>query len=49
LAWVVYYTASSLNGLLADENNSLDWLFSVEQDADPNEGDFSGKAAVPRP
>ncbi|GAB3142382.1 dihydrofolate reductase family protein [Marisediminicola antarctica] len=39
---VVYYTASSLNGLLADENNSLDWLFSVEQDADHNEADFSG-------
>lgn len=39
---VVYYTASSLNGFLADENNSLDWLFAVEQDADQNEADFAG-------
>ncbi|OUM41163.1 dihydrofolate reductase family protein [Arthrobacter sedimenti] len=27
---VIYYTASTLNGFLADEHNSLDWLFAVE-------------------
>lgn len=26
---VVFYTASTLNGFLADENDSLDWLFAV--------------------
>lgn len=26
-----YYTATSINGYLADENNSLDWLFQFEE------------------
>jgi dihydrofolate reductase len=30
----VYYTSASLNGFIADERNSLDWLFAVP-DADP--------------
>jgi dihydrofolate reductase len=27
----VFYTAATLNGFLADEENSLDWLFVVDQ------------------
>lgn len=27
---VIFYTATSLNGFIADEANSLDWLFAVE-------------------
>ncbi|BBE21782.1 hypothetical protein MN0502_06650 [Arthrobacter sp. MN05-02] len=27
---VIYYTASTINGFIADEHNSLDWLFAVE-------------------
>lgn len=30
----VYYTAASLDGFLADEHDSLDWLFVQEQDPD---------------
>lgn len=26
---VIYYTATTLNGFLADDNDSLDWLFAV--------------------
>lgn len=30
----LYYTATTLDGYLADEHDSLDWLFRQEQDAD---------------
>ena len=36
-----YYTATSLDGYIADENNSLDWLFEVERDADEAESSFA--------
>ena len=29
----VYYTSSSLNGFIADESNSLEWLFAVDASA----------------
>ena len=32
----VYYTASTLNGFLADEDNSLAWLFAVESSQMPD-------------
>jgi dihydrofolate reductase len=32
-----YYTATTLDGFLADADNSLDWLFEVEGDADHGE------------
>ncbi|MFZ0161607.1 MAG: dihydrofolate reductase family protein [Kineosporiaceae bacterium] len=30
----IFYTAATLDGFLADENDSLDWLFAQEQDED---------------
>lgn len=38
----VYYTATTLDGFLADEHDSLDWLFSQDQDEDGalNYGEF---------
>lgn len=33
---IVYYTASTLNGFLADEQNSLAWLFAVDDAGAPD-------------
>ncbi|WP_043502780.1 dihydrofolate reductase family protein [Georgenia sp. SUBG003] len=42
----VYYTASTLNGFLADEDNSLAWLFAVESSAMPDLSAQLGEVAV---
>jgi len=36
---VVFYTAATLNGFIATEDDSLDWLFEV---GSPNDVDFQG-------
>ncbi|MCC2592624.1 dihydrofolate reductase family protein [Tessaracoccus sp. OS52] len=37
---VIFDTATTINGWIADESNSLDWLFSVEGGEQPDEGLF---------
>ena len=43
---VTFYTASTLNGFLADENDSLEWLFAVPADSPPDLSDFLGTIGV---
>ncbi|MFB9376516.1 dihydrofolate reductase family protein [Kineococcus gynurae] len=43
---VVYYTASTLNGFLATEEDSLDWLFAVPGADEAASGTSAGFAAL---
>ena len=43
---IVFDTATSINGWIADEDNSLAWLFAVENGETPDEGLFPTSAAV---
>lgn len=43
---VIYYTASTLNGFLADDNDSLEWLFAVEQTHDAFKPFIAGVGAI---
>jgi dihydrofolate reductase len=46
MAKTQYYTAASIDGYTADENNSLDWLFDVDGGAEnPFGGFFAGVGA----
>jgi dihydrofolate reductase len=39
MAITQYYTATTLDGFIADEHNSLQWLFDVSDDESPESGD----------
>lgn len=43
---IVFDTATSLNGWITDENNSLAWLFAVENGETPDEGLFPTGVSV---
>lgn len=43
---ILYDTATALNGWIADERHSLDWLFAVEGGAEPSEDQYPSDAAV---
>ena len=43
---IVFDTATSINGWIADEENSLAWLFAVENGENPDEGLFPAGAGV---
>jgi dihydrofolate reductase len=43
---IVYDTAVTVNGWIADEEHSLEWLFSVEGGESPGEDQYPSDAAV---
>lgn len=46
MAKILFDTATTINGFIADEHNSLDWLFAVDGGEHPDEGLFPSGAAV---
>ena len=43
---IIYDTATSVNGWIADERHSLDWLFAVEGGGEPSPDQYPSDAAV---
>lgn len=43
---IIYDAATTLNGWIADEQHSLDWLFAVENGGQPSEDQYPSDAAV---
>ncbi|MBN9176298.1 MAG: dihydrofolate reductase [Microbacterium sp.] len=43
---IIFDTATSLNGWIADEQNSLDWLFAVEGGTEPDPSLFPDAAVL---
>lgn len=43
---ILFDTATTINGWIADEHNSLDWLFAVEGGDQPADGLFPATASV---
>lgn len=43
---ILFDTATTINGWIADEQNSLAWLFAVENGTQPDEGLFPASATV---
>ncbi|MET4004601.1 dihydrofolate reductase [Arthrobacter sp. UYCu511] len=43
---IIYYTATTINGYLADSANSLKWLFAVDTEGGPDIGAFMDTAGV---
>ena len=41
MAKTQYYTATTLDGFIADENHSLDWLFEVDRETEGGEHSFA--------
>ena len=42
----IYNTATTLNGYIADERNSLDWLFAVDDSVAPDQEAFLAGVTV---
>ncbi len=43
---IIFDTATTLNGWIADEQQSLDWLFAVENGGEPSEDQYPADATV---